>query len=60
MNEMLAAAAENLDRWAEITALAIELRKAVLARTIGAEEAEARVWVEMREAKEAAWTTTPS
>lgn len=60
MDDLELKAAENLDRWAEITALAIELRTAVLARDMSEEEAESRVWVEMREAKESAWTNTPS
>ncbi len=51
----LAKAAENLDRWAEITTLAIELRKAVLAQEVGEGEAESRVWTEIRERKERQW-----
>jgi len=51
--------ANCLDRWAEITALAIELRKSVLALKAGKEWAEAHVWQDMRESKEKAWTTSP-
>lgn len=55
MDDLELKAAENLDRWAEITTLAIELRKAVLAREVGEEEAESRVWAEIRERKEKEW-----
>jgi|WetSurMetagenome_2_1015567.scaffolds.fasta_scaffold93592_1 hypothetical protein len=60
MDDLELKAAENLDRWAEITALAIELRTAVLARDMSEEEAESRVWAEILEMKEAAWDRTPS
>ena len=52
--------AENLDRWAELTALAIELRKSVLALECGEADAERAVWAEMREAKEKARTSSGS
>ena len=52
--------AERLNRWAEITELAIELRKAVLSLRVSRAEAEGLVWREIREAKEKAWTTAPS
>jgi hypothetical protein len=55
-----AKAAENLDRWAELTALAIELRKSVLALESGEADIEHAVWTEMREAKEKAWTNSAS
>ncbi len=56
----LLAMAARLDQWAEITALALELRKSVLALKKNREWAEANVWREIREMKEKAWTTNHS
>lgn len=52
--------AANLDRWAELTALCIELRKALLAGTGTEGDIERRVWTGLRENKERAWTNSPS
>lgn len=49
-------AAANLDRWAEVTALVIELRKALLRPECEEDEAERSVWSELRDLKEQAWT----
>ena len=53
-------ASQNLALWAEVTALAIELRRAVLAKTLGAEAAERAVWADLIQNKEQAWTPNPS
>ncbi len=53
-------ASQNLALWAEVTALAIELRRAVLAKTLGDEAAERAVWADMIQSKETAWTHNPS
>ena len=53
-------ACQNLALWAEVTALAIELRRAVLAKTLGDEAAERAVWADLVQNKEKAWTRDPS
>ena len=53
-------ASQNLALWAEVTALAIELRRAVLAKTLGDEAAERAVWADLIQNKEEAWTHNPS
>ncbi len=53
-------ASQNLALWAEVTALAIELRWAVLAKTLGDEAAERAVWADLIQSKETAWTRNPS
>lgn len=53
-------AAANLDRWAEVTALVIELRKALLRPECEEGEAARKVWSDLRELKEKAWTNSLS
>lgn len=51
-------AEKNLLRWAEVTALCLELRKAALVHGgLTDAEAERQVWVEIRLSKELGWPT---
>ena len=50
----------NLLKWAEVTDLCLLLRRAVLQATLADNEADRRLFKEIREMKEERWHTSPS